>query len=89
VPADLDSLANARRCTAPAVVISAGADGVIPARYHRQVFNSYAGAKRLIDMPGAGHDTPLTREAAEQFAIDLDWLWKSATRATSRPASPR
>jgi hypothetical protein len=30
----------------------------------------------MIEMPGAGHDTPLTREAAEAFDHDLDWMWQ-------------
>jgi hypothetical protein len=78
VPAELDSLKNASRVPASAVFISAGADGVIPARYHRRVFGAYAGPKRMIEMPGAGHDSPLTREAAADFAKDVDWLWQSA-----------
>jgi len=76
IPAELDSLANAARVNAPAVFISAGSDGIIPARYHRRVVAAYAGPTRVIDMPGAGHDTPLTREAAEAFDQDLDWLWQ-------------
>ena len=34
VPADLDSIDNASHCTAPAVFILAGADQLIPPRYH-------------------------------------------------------
>lgn len=78
IPPDLDSRANAASCTAPAVFISAGADTLIPPRYHRLVIDAYAGPKRVIDMPGAGHDSPLTREAARQFNEGIDWLWKSA-----------
>ena len=29
-------------------------------------------------LPGAGHDSPLTRDAARQFNDGIDWLWKSA-----------
>jgi alpha-beta hydrolase superfamily lysophospholipase len=75
IPPELDSLANAARVTAPAIFISAGGDTIIPASYHHRVIDAYAGPKRIIEMPGAGHDTPLTREAAEQFAKDLEWLW--------------
>jgi uncharacterized protein len=91
VPAELDSLANAPRVTAPAVFIASGDDGIIPASYHRRVIDVYAGPKRVIDMPGATHDSPLTREAAARFAEDLQWLWQSAKPAgsASRPADTR
>jgi hypothetical protein len=77
VPAELDSIANGAKCSAPAVFISAGSDHVIPAGYHKLVIDAYAGPKRVIEMPGAGHNSPLTREAAAKFAEDLDWLWKT------------
>ena len=77
IPADLDSLENGARSSARAVFISAGADPVIPAKYHRMVIDAYAGPKRVIEMPGADHDAPLTREAAAKFAKDLDWLWEA------------
>jgi hypothetical protein len=76
VPAELDSVSNAARCKASAVFISAGADWVIPPSYHKLVIDAYAGEKRVIDMPGMGHDSPLTREAAEALAKDMDWLWQ-------------
>jgi hypothetical protein len=88
IPPELDSLANAAHTTAPAIFISAGADTIIPASYHRRVITAYAGPKRIIEMPGAGHDTPLTREAAEQFDKDLNWLWDETARETSGPAHP-
>jgi hypothetical protein len=88
VPPELDSIANGSRCSAPAVFISAGADPIIPARYHRMVIDAYAGPKRVIEMPGADHDAPLTREAAADFAKGLDWLWGGAgIKDSGRPAS--
>ncbi|MDB5293564.1 MAG: hypothetical protein JWL69_4805 [Phycisphaerales bacterium] len=78
IPPDLDSLANARRVSAPAVFIMAGNDEVIPPYYHDLVYAAYAGPKRRIDMPGARHSDALTREAAQEFANGRDWLWHSA-----------
>ena len=67
VPADLDSLANAPKCSAPAIFILAGRDQLIPPKYHDLVVNAYAGPKRIIEMPWAGHDDrPSTHEAAEK-----------------------
>jgi hypothetical protein len=83
IPADLDTIANARHCRSPAVFILSESDEVIPPKYHEMVLGAYAGPKRVIRMPGALHNDPLTHEAAMQFAAGLDWLW---TRA--QPNSP-
>jgi alpha/beta superfamily hydrolase len=79
VPADLDSLANARQATAPAILLSAGSDHTIPPKYHRMVIDNYAGPKRIIDMPGRGHDDPLSHDAAEKLEEGRQWLWNLAT----------
>ncbi len=78
IPSELDSIENARRTRAPAVFILAGADKNVPSEYQRKVVDAYGGEKRVVTMPGAGHDDPLTKEAAEAFAGDLDWLWSAA-----------
>jgi pimeloyl-ACP methyl ester carboxylesterase len=59
VPDGLDSLANAARCTAPAAIISAGADHVVPPAYQRLVIDSYAGPKDIVEIPLADHNTPI------------------------------
>lgn len=78
IPPDLDSIANAHRVTAPAVFLLADRDEVIPPRYHQMVVDAYAGPKRVIPLPGARHNDPLTREAAEALARDRTWLWQKA-----------
>lgn len=78
VPEDLDSIENARRAKSRAVFILAGHDNVVPAEYQRKVVDAYAGEKQVVEMPWAGHDDPLPKEAAEAFARDLEWLWRSA-----------
>jgi pimeloyl-ACP methyl ester carboxylesterase len=78
LPADLDSIANARNCFAPAVFVLSGADTIIPPRYHDLVYNAYAGPKRRIDMPGIGHDGPLSHAASVEQANDVEWLWRQA-----------
>ena len=85
IPADLDSPVNAARASAPAIFISASADEVIPPKYHRLVIKAYAGPKRVIGVPGARHNDPLPREAAQQLAADLDWLWSSAAARGGSP----
>jgi hypothetical protein len=74
IPHDLDSVANAARCHAPAVFVLSGADHVVPPQYQRLVVDAYAGPKRLIAVPGAPHNAPLPREAGQQLQHDIDWL---------------
>jgi len=84
LPSDLDSLANARHAKAPAIFLLAGADEVIPPRYHRMVVDAYAGRKYLINISGAHHNDPLTREAAEELHKDLDKLWREPATGRAR-----
>jgi hypothetical protein len=78
LPSDLDSVANGAHCTAPAVFVLAGADTVIPPKYHELVYHAYAGPKRRIDMPTSPHDGPLPHAAAVAQAEDVEWLWQQA-----------
>jgi len=78
IPADLDSIANASRATAPAVILSAGKDQTVPPKYQRMVIDAYAGPKRIVDMPGRDHEDDLTRDAADKLAAGKNWLWQSA-----------
>ena len=84
VPDDLDSLANARRCTAPAIFLLSENDRVVPIAYQEKVAAAYAGPKRVIHLAG-GHDDRLPREAAEQLAAGKDWMWETSRRASTRP----
>jgi len=84
IPSDLDSIANARRTTAPGVFLLAQDDQVVPPRFQQAVVAAYAGEKRLIPLPGAAHnDPPAAAQEAELHAA-IDWLW-NASVPTSRP----
>ena len=74
IPVELDSIHNAKLSTARAIFIVSDSDEVIPPRYHAMVVDAYAGPKRIIHMPGAAHNAPLPREAADQLKKELDWL---------------
>ncbi len=78
VPDDLDSVVNGARSRAPCVFVFSEADEVIPPRYHQLVVDAYKGPTRIIRMPGAMHDAPLPRDAADELARDRDWLWSCA-----------
>ena len=79
VPPDLDSIANAARSPGPAVFVLRG-DEVIPPKYQHRVAAAYAGPKRIINMPGARHADPLSKEASAELAAATDWLWEQAVR---------
>ena len=93
VPADLNSVANARKCKAPAVFVLAGSDSVIPPAYQQMVVNAYAGEKRVVTVPDADHNDPPQGEAAEEADAAIDWLWNRAvapapsTQPTSAPTA--
>jgi pimeloyl-ACP methyl ester carboxylesterase len=89
IPDNLDSIANAKAAKSPAIFVSAGADRVIPPRYHRMVIDAYAGPKRVVEMPGAGHDDPLTHEAAEQVSAGIEWMWNSTVGHKESSQSPQ
>ena len=78
IPSELDSIANARRTTAPGIFLLAQNDNVVPPRFQQAVVAAYAGEKRLIPLPGADHnDPPAPAQQAELHAA-IDWLWNRA-----------
>lgn len=74
IPADLDSVANARAIHAPAIFLLAENDEVVAPKYQRLVVNAYAGEKRVIPLAGASHNSPLEDAAIADFHQALDWL---------------
>ena len=74
IPAELDSIANAKATRAPAIFLLAEKDEVIAPRFQRLVVEAYAGEKRLITLTGAGHNDPLEGASIANFHKTLDWL---------------
>jgi hypothetical protein len=72
IPSELDSIANARKCHEPAVLISAIHDTYVPPKYHKMVFDAYAGPNLPLAIDG-GHNTPADR--SPEYPAALDWLW--------------
>lgn len=59
IPGQLDAIASARRCTAPAIFIRAMNDTLVPPSYQKRIFDAYAGPKYLVDFHDAEHNTPM------------------------------
>lgn len=74
IPADLDSIANAKATRAPAIFLLAENDEVIAPKFQRLVVEAYAGEKRVIPLAGAGHNSPLEGASIAKFVEALDWL---------------
>jgi uncharacterized protein len=74
LPDDLDSIANARRIHVPAIFLLAGQDEVVAPRFQRLVLEAYAGPKKIIPLPGAGHNSPIEESEMAELNKTLDWL---------------
>jgi fermentation-respiration switch protein FrsA (DUF1100 family) len=76
VPAELDTLANAKRVTAPAIFVLAGHDTIVPPKYQEQVFTAYAGPKQAIRVATIDHNDPLPQTDLETLAAAREALWQ-------------
>ena len=74
IPTDLDSIANARAIHVPAIFLLAENDEVVAPKFQRLVVDAYAGEKRIILLPGAGHNSPIEGAGLANFHQALDWL---------------
>ena len=78
VPSDLDSIANARQVTAPAVFLLSADDEIVAPKYQRMVADAYAGPKRMIDLPGARHNDPVEGAPLKLLEAAMDWLLETS-----------
>ena len=84
IPTKLDSIANAKQCLAPAVLISSIHDDYVPPKYHKMVYDAYAGPHYLLPIDG-GHNTAPDR--SPQFPAALDWLWQQLNLPADAPST--
>ena len=74
IPADLDSIANARAVHARAIFLLAEQDEIVAPRFQRLVVDAYAGEKRVITLRGAYHNSPIEGTGLADLYKALDWL---------------
>jgi hypothetical protein len=79
VPADLDSIENAKHASAPAIFIITGGDSLVPPPYQQKVLDAYAGPKRAIVMPGVDHNDAIPAKEAVKIGRYLDELLSGGT----------
>ena len=80
VPADLDSIANARASRVPVIFLLAEKDEIIAPQFQRLVVDAYAGEKRIIPLSGAHHNDPIEGAGLADFHHALDWLLPKSQR---------
>ncbi|HEB94150.1 MAG TPA: alpha/beta hydrolase [Gammaproteobacteria bacterium] len=85
IPSELDSIANARRATAPAVIVSAQQDRIVPPHIQHQIIDAYKGPINILTMPDADHDTPLKAHDLKQLRSLAVWLYSAATASPEAP----
>lgn len=88
VPAELDAVANARRSTAPAVIVTAQFDELVPPSYQQLVIDAYGGEKRVVGLTG-GHNDPIDGPARTDLRGGLEWLWSRQVGTDGPAALPR
>lgn len=69
---DVSPVAAARSITAPVVLLHGGNDVETPPDHSRRVFAALAGPKRLILIPGAGHNHPLPEPVWQELERWID-----------------
>ena len=67
IPADLESIANARVAHTRAIFLLAEQDEIVAPRFQRLVVDAYAGEKRVITLRGAYHNSPNRRRGPGRF----------------------
>lgn len=88
VPVELDAIRNAAQSRAPAVIVMAEFDELVPPPFQRRVVEAYAGEKRLVSLAG-GHNDPLEGPARSDLRRGLEWLWTMHVGSTGPAALPR
>lgn len=81
IPESLNAIANAGRCHAPLVVVSAQQDSVVPVRFQNQIIESYAGPKRILPLPNQDHADPIPGNLTADYIDAIEWLGQQVAPA--------
>lgn len=75
IPTEIDSVANARRATAPVTFLTSDEDQVVPPAYQQLVFDAYAGPRQIIHIAHGLHNSPMTPQALTELRAADEILW--------------
>ena len=71
IPSELDSIANAARCTCPAFFLRSEKDTVVPPSFQRQIIDAYAGNLQEFIIPGADHGEFVAEEDLDRYRAEM------------------
>lgn len=74
IPKQLDSVANAARCTAPCLFVCSEKDTVIPPHYQEMVIDAFAGPQQTFQIQAANHADPIPEHQHDDFLQAIAWL---------------
>ena len=74
VPDEVDAMAAAARCTAPAVFVSSRLDKIVPVECQDDLMAVYGGPHRRVIAHEASHVGTLTAAEQEEYQRSLRWL---------------
>lgn len=74
LPAELRSLETASECRFPAVFLMSELDTLVPPDVQKTVQDAYAGDKKVVPLPGIGHDGLLDDRHLDNVAAAAAWL---------------
>ena len=74
IPSELDSVANGENIHAPAVFLLADQDEIVEPRFQKMVVDAYAGEKRVIQLRGAHHNSPIEGAVVADLHDAVEWL---------------
>ncbi len=75
IPEELDTIENAARAAAPAVMVLSRQDRVVPFSLQCRVSDAYFGPRQSLVLTEADHGDPPTAVELVEFKVMTSWLW--------------
>ena len=82
IPAELNAPTMGPYVNIPACFLLSDHDEVVPPRYHDMVVKAYAGPTLVIDLPYAGHNSPVDAQSEKKVQAWLEQQWSRVFPAT-------
>lgn len=74
VPDQLDSIANAAKCSAPCLFVCSEQDTVVPPSYQSMVISAFDGPNQTFQIQAADHADPIPEHQHDDFLAAIAWL---------------
>jgi pimeloyl-ACP methyl ester carboxylesterase len=80
IPAELDAVNNAAKCSCPALFVCAEKDTLVPASFQHRILQSYAGLQRTFVIENADHHDRISERQEQEFLDSIEWLRANVMR---------